>query len=155
MWLFALFVAVPLIEIALFVTVGGWLTLWPTLGIVLATGVLGTFLLHRQARAVLADLRRSSQGLGNPLSPLAHGALIVIAGVLLLTPGFLTDAVGLAMLVPGVRRAVIAELARRVQWDHVSFSRSQTRQGGVIDGSYTDLDGAPPPKPGTSGWTRH
>jgi len=79
----------------------------------------------------------------------------VIAGVLLLTPGFLTDAVGLALLIPLVRRAVIAALARRVQWDHVSFNQSQTRQEDVIDGSYTDLDGAPPPKPGTSGWTRH
>ena len=155
MWLLALFVVVPLIEIALFIVVGGWLTLWPTLGVVLATGMLGTFLVHQQARAVLADLRHSSQGLGNPLSPLAQGALIVIAGVLLLTPGFLTDAVGLALLIPLVRRAVIAALARRVQWDHVSFNQSQTRQEDVIDGSYTDLDGAPPPKPGTSGWTRH
>ena len=155
MWLLALFVVVPLIEIALFIVVGGWLTLWPTLGVVLATGVLGTFLVHQQARAVLAELHRTNRGLGNPLSPLAHGALIVIAGVLLLTPGFLTDAVGLALLIPLVRRAVIAALARRVQWDHVSFNQSQTRQEDVIDGSYTDLDGAPPPKPGTSGWTRH
>lgn len=139
MWLFALFVAVPLIEIALFIVVGGWLTLWPTLGIVLATGVLGTFLVHRQARQVLAELQRSSRGLGNPLSPLAHGALIVIAGVLLLTPGFFTDAVGLALLIPALRRAVIAALARRVQWDHVTFGGVRAQQGGVIDGDYIDL----------------
>ena len=139
MWLLALFVAVPLIEIALFIVVGGWLTLWPTLGVVLATGMLGTLLVHRQARAVLADLRRSSQGLGNPLSPLAHGALIVMAGVLLLTPGFFTDAVGLALLIPLVRRAVIAALARRVQWDHVVFGGAHGPHGGVINGDYIDL----------------
>ncbi|NCM97062.1 MAG: FxsA family protein [Rhodobacterales bacterium] len=155
MWLLALFVVVPLIEIALFIVVGGWLTLWPTLGVVLATGVLGTFLVHQQARAVLAELHRTNRGLGNPLSPLAHGALIVIAGVLLLTPGFFTDAVGLALLIPLVRRAVIAALARRVQWDHVIFSQAQARQGGVIDGSYIDLDGGSPREPGPSDWTRH
>jgi len=155
MWLFALLIAVPLIEIALFIVVGGWLTLWPTLGIVLATGVLGTALIHRQARAVLVELQRSSRGLGNPLSPLAHGALIVIAGMLLLTPGFFTDAVGLMLLVPRVRRAVIAALARRVQWDHVTFGSARAQHGGVIDGDFVDLDHERPGKPDPMGGSRH
>ncbi|MDP3961625.1 MAG: FxsA family protein [Pseudorhodobacter sp.] len=154
MWLLALFVAVPLIEIALFIVVGGWLTLWPTLAVVLATGVLGTFLVHRQARAVLAELQRSGRGPGNPLSPLAHGALIVMAGVLLLTPGFFTDAVGLALLSPLVRRAVIAALARRVQWDHVTFGGARARHGGVIEGDYIDLGSEGSGEPGSTGGAR-
>lgn len=157
MWLFVLFVAVPLIEIGLFIKVGGWLTLWPTLAIVMATGILGSYVLRQQGRQVLAELRRSTQGLDDPLSPLAHGALIVLAGVLLLTPGFFTDAVGLALLIPALRRAVIATVARRVRFEHVTFGngRTQSRPEGVIDGEFIDLDTDVPKKPGASGWTRH
>ena len=108
MWLFVIFVAVPLIEIALFIQVGGWLTLWPTLAVVIATAAIGTVLVRRQGIAVLRQAQRALDELGDPLAPLAHGALILLAGALLLTPGFLTDAVGFVLLVPAVRTSVLA-----------------------------------------------
>lgn len=168
MWLLLLFVAVPLIEIALFIKVGGWLTLWPTLGIVLLTGIIGTILVRHQGLRVLNDLRRSQEEFGNPLSPLAHGALILLAGVLLLTPGFFTDTVGFLLLVPKIRDVVIARLASRIsivgfpgQRDEAAVHHGTTT---IIDAEYFEMEddagigagGASPPRPpGRSGWTRH
>jgi UPF0716 protein FxsA len=172
MWLFLAFIAVPLIEIGLFVKIGGWLTLWPTLAIVLLTGIIGTHLVRQQGIKVLGELRNSMTQMRDPLSPLAHGALIVLAGVLLLTPGFFTDTIGFLLLVPPVRQAVIGFLASRVQvasfgggfqsGPNVQPNRGH-RQDDVIDGEYSDLSDAPKPqntphKPinkRPSGWTEH
>ena len=92
MWLFLAFLTVPLIEIALFIQVGGAIGLWPTLAIVVLTAVLGTSLVRSQGRLALGQMRNSFQTLSDPAEPLAHGAMILFAGALLLTPGFFTDA---------------------------------------------------------------
>lgn len=171
MWLLVLFLAVPLIEIALFIQVGGWLTLWPTLAIVLATGIIGTILVRKQGLGVLMQLRRSGQGIGNPLSPLAHGALILFAGALLLTPGFFTDTVGFLLLVPAIRDLVIRFLAARVTVYGVGAApqagNRQERGRGpdytVIDAEFFEIDDTDDAsvsqgKTGRdqgSGWTRH
>jgi UPF0716 protein FxsA len=168
MWLFVAFIAVPLIEIGLFIKVGGWLTLWPTLAIVLATGIIGTHLVRQQGLKVLSELRGSMSQMRDPLSPLAHGALIVLAGVLLLTPGFFTDAIGFLLLVPPLRQTIITYMASRVQV--ASFGtgfQSDPRRGpnhdprydDAIDVEYSDLtDNAKPqnrPNNRPSGWTEH
>lgn len=112
--IFLALVIVPLIEIALFVEVGGWLGLWPTLAIVLLTAFAGTTLMRVQGLATVGELRQRLERGEDPTGPLAHGGLILAAGLLLVTPGFFTDAVGLALLVPQVRAAVIRFLAKRV-----------------------------------------
>ncbi len=160
MWLFALFVAVPMIEIALFIKVGGLIGLWPTMALVFASAFLGSALMRSQGRQVLGELRGSLNSMNNPMSPLAHGALIVLGGILLVTPGFFTDAMGLLLLVPPVRRRVIAYLGQRVQvqggFAQTDDFGQQTRRGPeVIDGEFYELDDEPPAKPGNSGWTRH
>ncbi|MGB8814845.1 MAG: FxsA family protein [Paracoccaceae bacterium] len=156
MWLFALFVAVPLIEIALFIKVGGWLTLWPSLAIVLATGFLGIWLIKRQGRQVLDEMRGSMNGRGNPIAALAHGGMILIAGVLLILPGFLTDTLGLLLLIPFVRRGVIILLAKRVNVQGFEMRDEAHRNGrdDVIEGEFVELN-APDDRSGASGWTRH
>ena len=156
MWLFFLFLAVPLIEIALFITVGGWLTLWPTLGLVLLTGIIGTALMRWQGLKVLAELRGDMGQLKNPLSPLAHGALIVVAGLLLLTPGFFTDTIGFLLMVPAVRAFIIAQAGARVQVQTFGMQRDQRQRSDqtVIDGEFFEVDDAAPPPRGPSGWTR-
>lgn len=164
MWLFALFVAVPLIEIALFIKVGGWLTLWPTLGIVFGSAVLGTWLVRQQGAQALADLRRAMNELNDPTEPLAHGALILLAGALLVTPGFLTDTIGLLLLIPPVRRAVMRWVGRHARMQRVVVGGSMQREShdprgprddGVIDGEFTEIDPAKRPTHQPSGWTRH
>jgi len=114
MWIFLALVIVPLIEIALFIEVGGWLGLWPTLAVVVLTALAGATLLRVQGLATIGDLRGRIDRGEDPSGPLAQGALILAAGLVLLTPGFFTDAVGLALLVPFVRTAIIRYLARRV-----------------------------------------
>ena len=143
MWVFAVFVAVPLIEIALFIQVGGWLTLWPTLGVVIATAAIGTVLVRREGLRVLGDVQRALDELGDPVAPLAHGALILLAGALLLTPGFLTDAVGFALLVPGLRAVLLRWIVRHGV--HVRVFGAAPRRGGkparedVIEPGYRDV----------------
>lgn len=164
MALFALFVIVLLVEIALFVTVGGWLTLWPTLAIVLATALLGSVLLRRQGAGVLRDLQAEMSALGDPLSPLAHGALVLMGGVMMILPGFLTDILGLCLMVPAVRRVVIRLVLARVaaRGGGLAFTFGATggmnegAGGEVIDGDWQEA--APNPGEGPrrpSGWTKH
>ena len=162
MWLFALFLAVPLIEIALFITVGGWIGLWPTLLIVVLTAGIGTVLVRREGAKALADLRGAMERLSDPSAPLAHGAVILFAGALLLTPGFFTDTVGFLLLVPAVRQALFDRVRARMTVAEFRYGAAADpfgpprRDPGVIDGDWTEEDDSPRPthRPG-SGWTRH
>ena len=158
MWLLLAFLAVPLIEIGLFIQVGGAIGLWPTLGIVVLTAVLGTWLVRSQGALALGQLRASFSRLEDPAEPLAHAAMILISGALLLTPGFFTDAVGFALLMPPVRRAAFAWMRRRVRVERFEFGTDgplRPHGGGpdIIEGEYEELD--PPSASGPSGWTRH
>ncbi|MEL6677834.1 MAG: FxsA family protein, partial [Pseudomonadota bacterium] len=114
MWILLALIFVPLIEIALFIQVGSWIGLWPTLATVVLTAVLGTWLLRSQGRGELQKLQRTFQEGGDPRGPLAHGALILVAGIVLLTPGFFTDAIGFALLIPSIRSVVIEAIAKRI-----------------------------------------
>ncbi|MEO0764235.1 MAG: FxsA family protein, partial [Pseudomonadota bacterium] len=88
MFIFLALLIVPLIEIGLFIEVGGWIGLWPTIATVIFTALIGAALLRSQGRGVMADLQGRLQGGGDPTGPIAHGAMILFAGALLLTPGF-------------------------------------------------------------------
>ena len=148
---FLLFLIVPLIEIGLFIQVGGAIGLWPTLGIVVLTAILGTFLLRSQGLAVLSQLQQRMNELSDPTEPLAHGAMVLFSGALLLTPGFFTDAVGLSFMIPGVRSAVYRYVRDRVKVQSVSYGETPPQDPDIIDAEFEELD---PPK-GPSGWTRH
>jgi UPF0716 protein FxsA len=157
MWLLLAFVAVPMIEIALFIQVGGFIGLWWTLAIVLATAVAGSLLVRMQGALALAQLRGSLQELRDPTEPIAHGALILFAGALLLTPGFFTDTVGLLLLVPAVRSSVLRFLASRVRVERFTVGmppRREQHRPDVIDGDFVEIDPDNDPRP-PSGWTRH
>ena len=156
--LFLLFLLVPLIEIALFIQVGTWIGLWTTLAIVIATAVAGTALLRSQGSAALRDLQRSFNDLRDPSEPLAHGAMILFAGALLLTPGFFTDAVGLSLMIPGVRTRLFRALRSRITV-HSGFTASRSHPTGprdrVIEGEFEDVTDTDRPNRGPSGWTGH
>lgn len=156
MYLFLAFLAVPIIEIALFIQVGGAIGLWPTLGIVVLTAVLGTILVRQQGALAIAQLRGSMNELRDPTEPLAHGAMILISGALLLTPGFFTDAIGFALLVPGFRSAAFHWLRARIKVQQFSYGAAPrgpgrahpgATEGDIIDADYTDVtpDGSKPP----------
>ncbi|MGQ0610533.1 MAG: FxsA family protein [Paracoccaceae bacterium] len=156
MWLFAVFLIVPLIEIALFITVGGWLTLWPTLAIVVLTAMAGSLLVRWQGTQVLRDLSHEMNSLGDPVSPLAHGALVLLGGVMMILPGFFTDALGMALMVPPVRRLVIRLVLSRLPRGRMGgFARAPQGAGTIIDAEFTEAGAEEPPGRPPSGWTKH
>ncbi len=158
MWLFVLFLTVPLIEIALFIQIGGLIGLFPTLGIVVLTAIIGTWLVRSQGRQALENLRQSFGALNDPTEPLAHGAMILFSGALLLTPGFFTDAVGFALLIPGVRAWVFRELQKRVTVQSVVSGQEgwrETSQPGPDDIIEGEFEVEEPRRTGPSGWRRH
>jgi len=158
MRLFALFLVVPLIEIALFVQVGGVIGLWPTLAIVVLTAVLGTSLMRSQGAMAMGEIRQSFHEMRDPTEPLAHGAMILLAGALLLTPGFFTDAVGLLLLFPPFRAAAYRWVRARVEVQAFATAeppRNHPRRDDVIEGDYKDVSHSQRHDSGPSGWTRH
>jgi len=160
MWLFVLFIAVPLIEIALFVQVGGLIGLWPTLAIVVITAFVGTWLMRAQGVLAINQLKNSLNELGDPTESLAHGAIILFAGALLLTPGFFTDAVGFSFLIPPVRTAVYRYMRTRMNVQSFSVGGNRQQRPGdddtILDVDYEEVESPNhQKKPGDSGWTRH
>ena len=159
MWLFVLFLAIPLIEIALFIQIGGLIGVWWTLATVVFTAYLGTRLIRSQGALALNDVRSSFNELRDPTEPLAHGAMILFSGALLLTPGFFTDAVGFALLLPGVRRAVYGYVRARVKVQSFAASAGPSpmpdTSDSVIEGEFEEIDPNKPVPPGQSGWTKH
>ena len=107
MFMLIIFIAIPIIEIALFIQVGGAIGLYPTLAIVLLTAILGTTLLKSQGLSALGTLQNSLQLGQNPMKQIIHGAMMLISGVFLLTPGFFTGAFGILLLVPRFRSFLI------------------------------------------------
>ena len=97
---------VPIIEIALLVAFSQAVGVWWTIGLVIVTAFVGSWLVSRQGRDTIQSVRAEfAQGVV-PASSLAHGVMIVIAGAFLLTPGLLTDAAGFLLLIPGIREAI-------------------------------------------------
>ncbi len=153
MWLFVLFLAIPLIEIGLFIQIGGFIGLWPTLAVVVLTAILGTWLVRSQGSLALSQIRTSFNELNDPTEPLAHGAMILIAGALLLTPGFFTDAIGFSLLAPPVRQFLILQVKSHIKTTNFQNRADFRSQSGTIideDGEILDTD-----LHGPSGWTRH
>lgn len=140
MWLIVSVLAVPLIEIALFVTIGGWIGLWPTLAIVIGTGIAGVAVLRGQGQQAMAGLREARLQRGNPLGQIADSGLLGLAGVLLILPGFLTDTLGLLLLLPPLRRLLIRGVAARAQvYAAGNFDGPRRRGAEVIDGEYFEI----------------
>ena len=100
------FLVVPVVELLLFIWVQDRIGLgWTLLGIVI-TAIIGAALVRRQGMAVWSRFQSELVEGGMPARQLAHGAMVLVGGALLLTPGFLTDAIGLALMVPAIREFV-------------------------------------------------
>ena len=135
----AAFIIVPLIEIGLFIEVGGAIgTAW-TLVIVFVTAIAGAALLRQQGRGTL---RRARQQLARNTLPLAEafdGVMLVLSGALLLTPGFMTDALGGLLLIPLVRLAVRKFVINRILVA-VGIDIGKGAPGATIDGDFRPAD---------------
>lgn len=135
----ALFVFFPLAEIATFVVVGGKIGALATVAFTIATSVVGAALMRWQGFGILRRLQRELDRGGSPGRELAHGAMVLLAGVLLLIPGFLTDALGLLLFIPPVRDLAWRFLRSRATVV-TDFSFSAHRGTGAGGGRTIDLD---------------
>lgn len=145
---FGLFLAVPLIEIALFVTLGGAVGLGATLAFIFASAMLGVFMLRRSATGMVG------KG-GGTLRQITGSGFSMLSAVLLIMPGFFTSFLGLVLLVPLVQRGLIAVVGQRLMARGFVFSTPKPAQDDAIDGSFTVVEqprdeGLPPSK-----WTQH
>ncbi|NJR13648.1 MAG: FxsA family protein [Phyllobacteriaceae bacterium] len=136
--------AVPLAEIAMFILVGNAIGVLPTIGLVIVTAVCGATLLRVQGMAQLTRIQRDMAAGGLPTRQLVHGAMMVVAGILLLTPGFITDTLGLMLFIPAVREAVFGFLAARIRFATPS-SETNARADGFWPGQPANGDGGDRP----------
>ena len=143
-----LLLVIPVLEIAAFVVIGGQIGLFWTLLLILATAVAGSILLRIQGFRVLSEIRAVLDRGAVPGRELGHGAMILAAGVLLLTPGFITDSIGFLLFLPPVRNAIWGFLASRISVAPFPGPYGQGSQGQEpghgpyrrADGGVVDLD---------------
>ncbi len=102
--LLLLFIVVPAVEIATFIQVGGRIGALPTILLTLFTAALGVWLVRLQGFLALADFQRAMAEGREPFTAMLAGGLLLLAGILLLIPGFVTDTIGFALLIPPLRR---------------------------------------------------
>jgi len=114
-WLVLAFIVVPLADLALLIKLGAVLHFFPTLALVITTGILGAGLARRQGLRTLAAINSELASGHMPTDQLIEGLMILLAGAVLITPGFITDLMGLALLIPPVRRLFRAALVRHFE----------------------------------------
>ncbi len=137
--LLALFIALPLIEVWLLVEVGGLVGAWWTVALCVATAVAGASIVRHQGRSTLERVRTTLRQGRMPLGDMFAGACILVAGVMLLVPGFFSDATGFLLLVPFCRGLLALVLGRFI---HVAAP--QPRAGGhTIEGEWEPVDDPP------------
>jgi UPF0716 protein FxsA len=125
--LLILFTLIPVVELALLIQLGQFLGVLPTVVLVLATGALGAALARSQGSQAWHRLQTSLSRGTFPGEELINGVLILAGGLLLLTPGILTDLIGFAALIPGSRHMIKAYLKRRINQRVIS---------GEVDANY-------------------
>lgn len=138
-----LLIFIPAVEIYLFIEIGGAIGAGWTIVLIIVTAIWGASAMRRQGLAVLAEAQ-NAQARGNlPVAALAHGLLILIGGVMLVIPGFLTDAVGLILMLRWGRLLVIESVLGALMPALMRGFQARTFQ----EGSAPGFDKMPPPMP--------
>lgn len=159
-FLFLLFVILPIAEIMLIINVSDSIGGWNTFFVVIVTAFFGAYFVRQQGFALLQSVQAKIANGEAPSTDLAEGLLLLVAGVLLITPGFITDIMGFLFTLPFSRAPIAAFLMKKMivrQTGGVHFTQtgfgqdpggqgrtsqrydnSRSQQGEVIDGEYTD-----------------
>jgi UPF0716 protein FxsA len=150
--LLVLFVVVPAVEIYVLIQVGQAIGALPTVALLIADAVLGTWLFKREGRRAWTALREAIEGRRVPGREVADGALVVLGGAFLITPGFVTDVIGVFCLLPPTRAVLRRLLTNMVTARLIGSadlpgttrpsrtSRSRRQEHPVIDGDVVDKD---------------
>ncbi|WP_412727754.1 FxsA family protein [Alteromonas sp. D210916BOD_24] len=163
--LFLLFALLPILEIALLVNVGSVIGGWNTIGLVILTAFIGAYFVRREGISTLQTAQAKMQRNEVPGKELVEGLMLVVAGVLLVTPGFITDILGFLFVLPGSRHLIAAQLSKQLKMRVVvsgvhsgmgagaaggfnsngfnphnpnPFDRTNNDNGDVLEGEYTD-----------------
>jgi len=139
--LFLVVLIIPFAEIYLLLQVGGIIGALPTIFLVVSTAVLGTWLLRQQGFATFRRFQASLAQGEIPAYEMIEGPIILLGGLLLLTPGFITDLLGVACLIPGLRR----KIAQYVLENHLiqaagNFQQTRTAEKNVLEGEFRKED---------------
>ena len=118
-----LFIVIPLAELILLLQIGARIGPMPTLGLIVLTGLVGASLARQQGLSILRKIQSEMQSGRPPALEMVEGAMVVVGGIVLLTPGVLTDCFGFALMIPKFRRSI----AKKIQ---ESFSKSFTVTSG-------------------------
>jgi len=160
-FLLLLFILVPLAEVGVFIQVGGLIGLWPTLALTVLTAIIGSICIRWQGLRLVGQARAQLQAGEAPVFEVVSGVCLVVAGALLLTPGFVTDTAGFLLLLPPVRRllfdrvlaARLRGMARAPGGAEDAGARRRPRPV-VIEGELEPLDEAGEMPPPRGGWDR-
>ena len=145
-WVFLLiFVGIPLIELSVLIEVGSDIGAFSTILLCLLTAAIGLSLIRMQGLKVVADLQSAGSNNQPIVEPLVHGFFLLVAGMCLFFPGFITDAIGGLLLIPPVRlvlgRAGLAGAAARGSKNFYYSRRSESGKATIIiDGDFTEAD---------------
>ena len=151
---FILFIVIPLIELFLFLTIGDAIGLLATLIICVVTAIVGGVLVKHQGMKALSDAKLSlSRGI-MPIREIFDGFCIVVAGALLMTPGFLTDFIGFAFLIPFLRTQIRTVMAKSERFrmagekngqknkdqPRAYYSQSDIIEGDIVEADYQTMN---------------
>ena len=152
----ALFIGVPLVEIYLFIQVGGLIGALPTVLLVIVTALLGVSLLRAQGFQTMAKFQQEVTTGQLPANTMLEGVALIFGGALLLTPGFLTDSIGFLCLIPFTRQTIIAWAIKNMSvtsqfsggfhsgpgpgFDHQHHGQQRPRDPNVIEGEFKKSD---------------
>jgi UPF0716 protein FxsA len=143
----ALAIVVGVVEISVMIQVGQWIGFLNTVGLLLLVSLVGAWLVKRQGLGVMARIREQRSAGRIPATEAFDGALILVAGVLLVIPGFVTDAFGLLLLFPPIRAVVRRFVSRRVLREVEIVRSKQWTRGEPPPRQYVPPEQRPPPPP--------
>lgn len=150
--LFLMFIVVPIIEMYILIKVGAWIGGVYTIALVLATALIGVTLLKKQGLSTFMNAQQKMQTGQMPITEIAEGLMLAVAGALLMTPGFVTDTVGFILLTPVLRQVIAKRVfqtwllnaqqkgAYQGTYYRQSRSTSSFTDSGVIEGEFKEVD---------------
>lgn len=146
--LFLLFAILPIVEITVLISVGEQIGGWNTVAIVIVTALAGSYLVRQQGLSTLLNAQQKMQSGNIPGQELAEGLLLVIAGVLLVTPGFITDGLGFLLCLPMTRPVIAKNLLKHLSVQVINQSQNgqfysqpqQSDDDNIIEGEFEHKD---------------
>ena len=138
--LLILFLTVPLVEIVILIKIGKVIGAGYTIALVIGTAILGAALLRTQGISTLAKVQKNINRGQLPATELIEGLILLISGVLLLTPGFFTDMLGFLALVPILRQRLAQTFFVNFIQNRINIKQTNTRTGNIIEGEHWDSD---------------